>query len=104
MSSHESASPRPRTHNNSQALRIETSSGEEFGDLAIKVCPLCPGKRSNDDIGRRWEGCEMWREQMPQLADHPMTLHGVAYDLAHNKTRPGYLGFRAGHDVQNKVW
>jgi len=40
---------------------------------------------------------------MTQLPDHTVSLHGIAYSFAHNKTRSGWVALRAGYEVKNKV-
>lgn len=60
-------------------------------------------KPANDDLGTRRERRHTVADQMPQLPNHTMPLHGIAHHLADNKTRSGWQALRAGHVMQNKM-
>lgn len=82
---------------------METRLQEERVQLRGEIG--CPRARqaANDNLGARRERGDTVADKMPQLPDHAMALHGIAHNLADNKTRSGWQALRAGHVMQNKM-
>ncbi len=83
---------------------MEPGPAQQFVDLTLEVRAVRTGKGANHQVGAGRQGRQTGCQQVAQLPDHAMPVHGVADEFADNKTRPGHQRVRTGHEVQDEMW